>query len=162
MTNRLKRSASTREYVSVYAQFRIMKADSVSECVWLWLQVLDYDLQRQLTPYMRDMVPMPGIFDPTFIAANQAERATNVIPGTKAEQVATVRQQLASYKKEHGLDKMIVLWTANTERYAEVKEGLNDTAGCLHSLHAAFASRCPCCQCVCTLQCYLLFQCGCK
>ena len=95
----------------------------------LLLQVLDYDLQRQLTPYMRDMVPMPGIFDPKFIAANQAERADNVIPGTKAEQVATVREQLASYKKEHGLDKMVVLWTANTERYAEVKEGLNDTAG---------------------------------
>eukprot|EP00959_Pyramimonas_sp_CCMP1952_P120045 2509849-Pyramimonas_sp.AAC.1 len=25
--------------------------------------VLEYDLQRQLTPFMKDMVPLPGIFD---------------------------------------------------------------------------------------------------
>lgn len=97
--------------------------------------MLDYDLQRQLTPYMRDMVPMPGIFDPKFIAANQAERADNVIPGTKAQQVATVRKQLADFKKENGLDQLIVLWTANTERYADVREGLNDTAGDFPSMN---------------------------
>ncbi len=50
-------------------------------------QVLDFELQKQLVPLMRDMVPLPGIYDPAFIAANQAERADNVIKGTKREQV---------------------------------------------------------------------------
>lgn len=50
-------------------------------------QVLDFELQKQLVPLMRDMVPLPGIYDPSFIAANQAERADNVIKGTKREQV---------------------------------------------------------------------------
>jgi myo-inositol-1-phosphate synthase len=78
---------------------------------------------------MRDMVPLPGIFDAKFVAANQQERATNTIPGTKAEQVETVRQHLRNFKEQHSLDKIVVLWTANTERYADVKEGLNETAG---------------------------------
>ena len=34
-------------------------------------QVLDFELQRQLVPYMKDMVPLPGIYDQDFVAANQ-------------------------------------------------------------------------------------------
>lgn len=93
------------------------------------LQVFDYDLQRQLIPYMKDIKPLPGIYDPNFIAANQAARADNLIPGTKSDQVSVVRNQLKNFKSDNGLDKIIVLWTANTERYAEIKEGLNDTEG---------------------------------
>ena len=159
-------------------------------------QVLDFELQKQLVPLMKDMVPLPGIYDPSFIAANQAERADNIIKGSKREQVRgwsaggavmagwrrgvrsvpaapfaglcgprsavcrsrharassalahtlaaadaappaararrpqmeTVRQQIRQFKADQGVDKVIVLWTANTERYSEVIEGLNDTA----------------------------------
>lgn len=44
-------------------------------------KVLDYSLQEQLRPHMQHMVPMPSIYYPDFIAANQTERADNVIPG---------------------------------------------------------------------------------
>ncbi|EFN59428.1 hypothetical protein CHLNCDRAFT_55979 [Chlorella variabilis] len=91
-------------------------------------QVLDFELQKQLVPLMKDMVPLPGIYDPSFIAANQAERADNIIKGSKREQMETVRQQIRQFKADQGVDKVIVLWTANTERYSEVIEGLNDTA----------------------------------
>lgn len=47
-------------------------------------KVLEYDLQRQLAPYMKDMKPLPSIYYPDFIAANQEDRADNVIEGTKA------------------------------------------------------------------------------
>lgn len=96
-------------------------------------QVLDFELQKQLVPYMRDMVPLPGIYDPSFIAANQADRADNIIKGSKAEQVETVRAQIRAFKQERGVDKIIVLWTANTERFADVIEGLNDTSANLLS-----------------------------
>jgi myo-inositol-1-phosphate synthase len=91
-------------------------------------QVLDFELQKQLVPLMKDMVPLPGIYDPSFIAANQADRANNVIKGSKREQLEVVRSQIRAFKTERQVDKVIVLWTANTERYAEVVEGLNDTA----------------------------------
>ena len=83
-------------------------------------QVLDFELQRQLVPYMKDSVPLPGIYDPTFIAANQEERANNIIKGSKVEQVEVVRQQIRDFKASSGVEKVIVLWTANTERYAQV------------------------------------------
>ncbi|RRT82891.1 hypothetical protein B296_00016950 [Ensete ventricosum] len=76
--------------------------------------VLDIDLQKQLRPYMESMVPLPGIFDPDFVAANQSGRANSVIKGTKKEQKTKT-------------DKVVVLWTANTERYSDVIVGLNDT-----------------------------------
>ncbi|KAJ3002727.1 hypothetical protein NUW54_g5690 [Trametes sanguinea] len=46
-------------------------------------QVLDYDLQRQVAPYMAELgKPLPSIYYPDFIAANQEARADNIVPGT--------------------------------------------------------------------------------
>jgi myo-inositol-1-phosphate synthase len=92
-------------------------------------EVLAYDLQRQLYPKMKDIVPLPSVYYPDFIAANQAERADNVIPGTnKMEHVEHLRNDIRQFKANNNLDKVIVLWTANTERFSEVRAGLNDTA----------------------------------
>ncbi|GHJ86468.1 hypothetical protein NliqN6_2870 [Naganishia liquefaciens] len=93
-------------------------------------QVLDYDLQRQLFPLMKDMgKPLPSIYYPDFIAANQEDRADNLIPGdNKAEHLERIRQDIRDFKAQHGLDKVVVLWTANTERYSELIDGVNDTA----------------------------------
>merc|ERR1712176_768336 len=90
-------------------------------------RVLDYDLQMQLWDDMKKMTPLPSIYDPAFIAANQAERADNCIKGTKSEQVEQIRRDIAKFKADNGLDSVVVLWTANTERYSEVVVGLNDT-----------------------------------
>jgi myo-inositol-1-phosphate synthase len=91
-------------------------------------QVLDYDLQRQLKPYLAHMKPLPGIYDPSFIAANQKDRADNHLQGmSKAEMVAKIQQDIIDFKEAKGLDKVIVLWTANTERFCDVRVGLNDT-----------------------------------
>merc|ERR1719389_581832 len=98
--------------------------------------VLDYDLQRQVADRMRDLVPLPSIYDPSFIAANQAERATNVLKGTKAEQVEAVRRQIREFKSANGCDSIVVLWTANTERYTEAVAGVHDTKA---NLEAAIA-----------------------
>jgi len=84
-------------------------------------KVLDVDLQQKMAPYMKDLVPLPAIFDPKFVADNQKERADNVLEGmSKAEQVRKIRQDMREFKAKSGVDKVIVLWTANTERYSEV------------------------------------------
>ena len=70
---------------------------------------------------------LAGIYDQTFVAANQEARADNLIEGSKVEQIAAVRRDIQHFKKRNGLEKVVVLWTANTERYASVEEGLNDT-----------------------------------
>eukprot|EP00871_Galdieria_phlegrea_P005072 jgi/Galph1/5566/GphlegSOOS_G4204.1 len=92
-------------------------------------EVFDYDLQRQLEPFMSQLVPMPSIYYEDFIAANQADRADNLIPGTdKLKHLEHIRNDIRKFKEEKKVDKVIVLWTANTERFSEILEGVNDTA----------------------------------
>jgi len=91
-------------------------------------QVLDYDLQRQLVKHMQPLMPLPSIYDKNFIAANQADRADNLIAGTRQQQLDELRRNIRAFKADNKLDKVIVLWTANTERFAEIVEGVNDSA----------------------------------
>lgn len=99
-------------------------------------KVLDVDLQRQLYPYIDKIKPKSSIYYPDFIALNQKERADNVFnvdsngevdTKNKWRDVEKIRKDIQDFKKENGLDKVIVLWTANTERYAELIDGVNDT-----------------------------------
>ena len=48
--------------------------------------------------------------------------------GSRQEQVDQIRRDIADFKTKSGVEKVIVLWTANTERFAEIKDGLNMTA----------------------------------
>ena len=91
-------------------------------------KVLDVELQKQLYPYMKEIVPMPSVYFPDFIAANQGERADNLLEGTKQEQLEQIQKHIRNFKSDNNLEKVIVLWTANTERFANLEEGVNDTA----------------------------------
>lgn len=91
--------------------------------------VLDADLQRRLRPYMEGMRPLPSCYYPEFIAANQADRADNLLPrGTKQQDLERIRKDIRDFKAKNGLGHLSVLWTANTERFCDVRAGLNTTA----------------------------------
>jgi myo-inositol-1-phosphate synthase len=92
--------------------------------------VLEPTLKGLVRKEMALMKPLPSIYYSDFIAANQEERADNLIPGSKARMahVEQIRKDIRDFKAAHGLDKVIVQWTANTERYADILEGVNDTA----------------------------------
>jgi len=92
-------------------------------------KVFAYDLQRKLAPMMEKLVPLPSPFYPDFVAANQEQRVDNALPGTdKLAHLNQLRKDIREFKTNNKLDKVIVLWTANTERFSDVVEGLNDTA----------------------------------
>lgn len=93
-------------------------------------QVLDYDLQRQVAPHMALLgKPLPSIYYPDFIAANQEARADNLIPGSdKQAHLDHIRADIRKFKADNDLDRVIVFWTANTERYSDIIPGVNDTA----------------------------------
>lgn len=91
-------------------------------------EVLDWSLQEKLRPHMSCLKPRPSIFIPNFIAANQESRADNVLKGTMAEQVEMIRADIRDFRQSSGVDKVIVLWTANTERFCDIIPGINDTA----------------------------------
>lgn len=37
-------------------------------------------------------------------------------------------EDIENFKNQSGVDEVIVLWTANTERFCDIIEGVNDTA----------------------------------
>eukprot|EP00731_Ephydatia_muelleri_P025438 Em0017g521a len=90
--------------------------------------VLDVQIQDQLKSYLQPLKPRASIYCPDFIAANQSDRADNVLKGTKWEMMEQIRADIRDFKATRKLDKVIVLWTANTERYCDVLEGVHDSA----------------------------------
>lgn len=91
-------------------------------------KVLDFDLQKQLIPLMKPLVPLPSIYNENYIALNQQDRADNVIVGNKKTQLDTIRRHIREFKASNAVDKVIVLWTATTERFSSIIPGVNDTA----------------------------------
>ncbi|KAL9111789.1 MAG: hypothetical protein Q9227_003848 [Pyrenula ochraceoflavens] len=93
-------------------------------------KVLEPSLKDQLYKEMSLIKPLKSIYYPDFIAANQGDRADNVLEGSRAcmAHVEHLRNDIRNFKIHNGLDKVIVLWTANTERYASIVPGINDTA----------------------------------
>lgn len=47
-------------------------------------RVLDISIQDQLRPFLSKLKPRPSIYCPDFIAANQEDRADNVLKGESA------------------------------------------------------------------------------
>lgn len=102
-------------------------------------QVLDVNLQDQVYKKLSLMRPRSSIYDPDFIAANQSDRADNVITGTRHEQYEQIRRDIRDFKAKSNVDQIIILWTANTERFCDVEPGLNTTAAELEA--ALLANR---------------------
>lgn len=90
-------------------------------------KVLDADLRRQLRPFLERIKPWRAAFDKSFIAQNQQSRADNILSGSKQEQLDSLRDDIRRFKAEHKVEKVVVVWSANSERYAE----LTAEAACL-------------------------------
>lgn len=81
-------------------------------------KVLDIDLLRKLEPHLAEIVPLPSIFDPSFVASNQAGRADNIVHGVSLKHKLThIKNDIATFKDAHSLENVIILWTASTERF---------------------------------------------
>ena len=64
--------------------------------------VYDYDFQQVMYPYMKEFKPMPSIYYPDYIAANQSDRADNVIPGNdKQAHLEHIRADMRRFKEEN-------------------------------------------------------------
>lgn len=89
--------------------------------------VFDYNLQEKLRKYMEPIKPRKAVFFQDFVAANQADRADNVLTGSKWEQLEQLREDIRDFKVSKNLEKIIVMWVGNTERFSDIVPGLNDT-----------------------------------
>lgn len=51
-----------------------------------------------------------------------------MLKGSRAQLVSQIREDIRAFRTSHGVDKVVVMWTANTERYCSVMNGMNETA----------------------------------
>eukprot|EP00168_Porphyra_purpurea_P014263 TRINITY_DN406_c0_g1_i18.p1 TRINITY_DN406_c0_g1~~TRINITY_DN406_c0_g1_i18.p1 ORF type:complete len:436 (+),score=115.65 TRINITY_DN406_c0_g1_i18:399-1706(+) len=94
--------------------------------------VLDVGVQVQVEEELASIKPLPSVMYGDFIAANQADRADNLLPGNdKGAHLERIRADIREFKAANHLDTVVVLWTANTERFADVLPGVNDSADAL-------------------------------
>jgi len=78
-------------------------------------QVLDVGLQQQLAPHLESMKPRPSVYYPDFIAANQSDRADNVIGGSsKWQHLEHLRADIRDFKTSKQLDTVSSLWLTNS------------------------------------------------
>ena len=94
-------------------------------------RVLEPTMYNQLKDQTEKMIPLPAVFDLSFVAPNQESRADYVIEGNKEKQLETVRQNIKDFKTQNNLDKVIILWNGNTERFCEVDPKIHGTAEAL-------------------------------
>jgi hypothetical protein len=87
-------------------------------------QVLDWELQKQLVPLMKDMQPLPGIFDASFIAANQV-RGWRGGRATRTHEHTRTHARTSRTYTPHGICGPALI-AANQ---------LRCDGGCLHTLH---------------------------
>lgn len=78
-------------------------------------QVLEPDLVNKLKDHLSAIVPLPAAFNAEYIAANQSDRVDNILRGTNQEVITQIRSDIQAFKTK--VDKVIILWTANTEMF---------------------------------------------
>ena len=77
--------------------------------------VLEPTLIEQLREDLEQITPLPAALNPDFIAANQADRMNNVMEGSNRDLIDNIKGHIRDMKAR--TDKVVVLWTANTEMF---------------------------------------------
>ena len=85
-------------------------------------KVLEPDLIKKLKSELEQIKPLKAALNGDFIASNQSDRADNCFSGTNKEIVERLRADIREMKGR--TDKVIVLWSANTEQFLlpEIKD----------------------------------------
>ena len=66
--------------------------------------------------FLRSVHPRPAVFDPDIVRRLDGD---HVLPGTKREQLESLRSDIREFREEEGCDRLVMLWAASTERYLE-------------------------------------------
>ena len=89
--------------------------------------VLEPALLNSLKEDLEKLKPLPSVLNQEYIAANQSDRVNNVFSGSSQECIDKIRADIQEMKKR--VDKVVVLWTANTEMYSPAIDSPSDLKG---------------------------------
>jgi myo-inositol-1-phosphate synthase len=86
-------------------------------------KVVDLNFISTIEKDLKQIKPLPSIYYKDFIASNQSERATNVktFKNNKWGDLLNIKSDIESFKLKHNIEKVVVMWTASTERFSKGK-----------------------------------------
>ena len=82
-------------------------------------KVLDLNLMNKIEDELKNIKPIKSICYDGFIAKNQKDRANNLkqFKRNKWADLLIIKSDIESFKIKNNLDKVVVVWTASTERF---------------------------------------------
>jgi len=78
------------------------------------------DVYRHLNPLKEELSaikPMKAVFDPAYVKRLHGTHIKDI--KSKKEQAEALMEDIANFKKEHGCDRLVMIWCASTEVYIE-------------------------------------------
>jgi myo-inositol-1-phosphate synthase len=82
--------------------------------------VLEKDHLSAVRDELREIRPMPAVFDPRYVHRLSATHVREY--GSPREAVEMVREDIRVFKRDHGLDRVVMINCASTEAYAQPRE----------------------------------------
>jgi myo-inositol-1-phosphate synthase len=85
--------------------------------------VLEKELLDQLKPDLEAIRPMTAVFDQYYVKMLEG---THVKTGTKMEMAEALMQDMETFKKENGCDRLVMVWCGSTEIFMK-KSAVHET-----------------------------------
>jgi myo-inositol-1-phosphate synthase len=80
-------------------------------------RVLEKETLEKIRTDLKNIKPMPAVFDQTYV---KRLNGTHVKKGlTKMDLADQLRKDIQTFKAEHGLSRLVMIWCASTEVYIE-------------------------------------------
>jgi myo-inositol-1-phosphate synthase len=99
-------------------------------------QVLEKELLLKLKPFLDNIKPMSAVFDKNYVKLLDGP---NVKKGkNKLELANQLREDIRNFKKQHGCDRLVMIWCASTESF--------QTASNIHDSVASFEKALEACD----------------
>lgn len=83
-------------------------------------QVLDRALLDQIKEPLQQIKPMPAVFDQGYVTQITGENQKT--GKNKMELAEKLREDIRTFKKENGCDRLVMVWCGSTERYEQLAE----------------------------------------
>ena len=89
-------------------------------------KVLEQSLLDQLRPALESIRPMKGVFDPNYVKRLHGTYVKE--GGSKWDQARELMEEMETFQREHGVDRLVLVWCGSTEMHmlpSEVHQSLD-------------------------------------
>ena len=129
-----------KKYLGYYDIVPLTKLEDIEFAAWdvypadayrsaIYAEVLKEKDIEPVRDELEKIVPLKAAFDKNFAKRLDGDNVKDC--KTRWEMVEAIREDIRTFKKEHGCDRIVVAWAASTEIYVPVYEPVHGTLAAL-------------------------------